>query len=163
MSDLGNFFGAGFDPRSVEPQSDFEVLPPGKYPVLVESAEVKQTKNGDGHYIKLQLSILDGPGKGRKLWDQINIANPSQQCVEIGLRSLAALGQAIGLSAISDTSQLLNKTCEAHVKVRKDVQYGDKNEIRTYSALMQSIIPQQAAPPSQGQPAQSSGKPPWAR
>lgn len=169
MSDLGSFFGSGFDPQSVEPQGDFEVLTPGKYPVFVESAEVKQTKNGDGHYIKLQLSILDGHGKGRKLWDNINIDNPNQKCVEIGLRSLSALGQAIGLNSISDTSQLLNKTCIAHVKVRHDDQYGDKNEIRTYSALTQNPLPEYGrtySPPTIAQPTehvigQKSGKTPW--
>jgi hypothetical protein len=136
VNDLQQIFGGGFDTNSVEPQEDFEVLPPGKYPVLIEKAEVKQTKVGTGNYLALKLSILDGPGKNRKLFDNINIANPSTQCVEIGLRCLAALGQAIGLTAISDTAQLVNKTCVAHVKVK-----GNCNEIRTYSALPQNPNP----------------------
>jgi len=136
MSDLHQFFGNGFDANSIEPQGDFEVLPPGKYPVLIEKAEVKKTKTGDGHYVALVHTILDGPGKNRKLFNNINIDNPSQQCMEIGLRTLAALGQALGLTCISDTSQLVNKTCIAHVKVKDD-----RNEIRTYSALTQNPNP----------------------
>jgi len=131
MSDLQSVFGnSGFDTNSVEPQSDFEVLPPGKYPVLIEKAEVKQTKAGTGHYISLCLCVLDGPAKNRKLFDNINIQNPSQQCVDIGLRQLAALGQAIGLTCVNDTNQLVNKACLAHVKVKDD-----RNEVRTYSKL----------------------------
>jgi hypothetical protein len=136
MNNLQQIFGGGFDTNSVEPQGDFEVLPPDKYPVLIEKAEVRQTKSGTGYYIALCLSILDGPGKNRKLFDNINIANPSTQCVDIGLRTLAALGQAIGLTAISDTNQLVNKTCLAHVKVKDD-----RNEIRTYSTLTQNPNP----------------------
>ena len=137
MFDLQQLFGNnGFDTGSVEPQGDFPVLPPGNYPVLIENAEVKATKKGDGHYIKLTMSVVDGPYKNRKLWDQINIQNPGQQCVEIGLRCLAALGQAIGLASINATEQLLDQVCIAHVKV-KDGQ----NQIRTYSALTPAAVP----------------------
>jgi len=187
--DLSHIFGGGFDTGSVPPQTDYEVLPPGKYPVLIEKAEVKPTKKGDGHYIELTLAVLDGPCKNRRVWDRINVANPNAQCVEIGLRSLAALGQAIGVPHVADTSQLLNQACIAHVKVK-----GEQNEVRTYSALtpagapgvpqvpqqpqypvgqQQPYVPpqqQQAQYPPQQQaiaqptaPPVAGGKPPWAR
>jgi hypothetical protein len=171
MSDLQQIFGNGFDTGSVPPAEDFAAVPPGKYPVVIEKAEVKQTKKGDGHYIELQLSILDGPAKNRKVWDRINIQNPSQQCVEIGLRSLAALGLAVGLASVSDTSQLLNKVCIAHVKVD-----GENNSVRTYSVCGGNQCgPAQTAPPytpttqpqtqqqTQPAPTAAAGKPPWAR
>lgn len=128
---LAGFFGdEGFDPYSIEPQKDFEPISPGKYPVLIEAAECKQTKAGNGFYLKLTLSVLDGQHKGRKVWDNINIENPSAQCVEIGLKTLAALGQAIGIPKLKDESQLLNQVAIAHVKV-KDGQ----NSVRTYSSV----------------------------
>lgn len=177
MSSLGNLydiFGQSFNPADVKPQEDFEVLPPGKYPVLIEAAEIKQTKAGNGHYLKLTMSIIEGPYRNRKIWDQINIQNPSKECVEIGLRSLSAIGRALGLSAIKDTSQLLDKTCVAHVKVK-----GEQNQVRTYSALSQgppitfpyTNLPLSSAPvtnspqkvfnPNPTPPANNSGKPPW--
>ncbi len=133
MGDMQQFFagGQGFDPNSVDPQGDFEVLPPGKYPVQVESAEIKQTKAGTGHYIYVTCKILDGPAKGRLLWDRMNIDNPSQVAVGIGQRCLAALGIAIGVQGqMTDTDQLLGGQCMAHVKVKED-----QNEIRTYSSF----------------------------
>jgi hypothetical protein len=87
---------------------------------LIEKAVVKPTKKGDGHYIELMLSILEGPAKGRKLWDRINIANPNTTCAEIGLRQLSALARAIGVMMVSDTSMLINKACIAHVKVNDE-------------------------------------------
>ena len=184
QGDLTGIFGqSGFDTGSVEPQSDFEVIPPGKYPVLIEKAEVKQTKAGNGHYIKLTLSVIDGQCKNRKVFDNINIDNPNRQCVEIGLRQLAALGLALGIPHIGDTAQLLNLCCIAHVKVK-----AEQNEVRTYSPLtpagapgvpQQPAQPQYAAQPPQqtaphiyqppgptpqyAGPAVGTGKPPWAR
>lgn len=152
MSDIGSFFGGGFDTNSVPPQDDFDVLPPGKYPVLIEKAEVKPTKAGNGYYISLMMTVIDGPFKNRKLWDNINIANPSEKCVEIGLRQLAALGKSIGLQAITDTAELLSKACLAHVKVKDNA-----NEIRTYSSFEDAASVQQ---PPHGQPqlASTSGQ-----
>jgi hypothetical protein len=180
MSDLQKIFNGGFNANSVEPQKDFEVLPPGKYPVMVEKAEVKQTKKQDGHYIELTLCILDGTAKNRKLWDRINIQNPNATCTEIGLRCLAALAQAIGINAVSNTDQLVGRSCLAHVKVKDE-----QNEIRTYSKFddFQSVQPQSTpyphtpAPTSQGASLNQSSasmpgprpeptigyKPPWAR
>lgn len=155
MSDLQQIFGAGFDTHSVEPQSDFEVIPPGKYPVLIEKAVVKPTKKGDGHYVEITLSVLDGPCKNRKVWDRINIQNPSDKCVEIGLRQLAALGQAIHLAAIQDTAQLLNQVCIAHVKVKDE-----QNEVRTYSALEVPGAATSNAPPNPAAPPQYAPLPP---
>lgn len=144
MSDLMNFFGQnGFATDSVEPQSDYEALPPGKYPIAIEKAEVRMTKAGDGNYIWLEMRVLDGKYKSRMVWDQINIVNPNAQCVQISLRTLAALGQAIGIPSITDTDQLLGQVCIAHVKTKDE-----RNNVRTYSTL-----PVQGAPPLQ-QPAQ---------
>ena len=98
MNDLSDLFGSEpFDPFSVEPQSDFPVIKPGKYPVLIKVAEVRQTKKETGHYIYLDMELLDGEGKGQHVFDQINIHNPNTQCVEIGLKELSALVRALGL------------------------------------------------------------------
>ena len=142
MPDLSDLFGGvPFDPATVEPQGDFQVLPPGKYPVLIEGAEVRVTKKQTGHYIYLKMKILDGPGVGRYFFDQINIQNPSTECVEIGLRTLSALGRAIGTGPITDTNQLLNQVVIAHVKVKDE-----QNSVRTYSATGQPAQqPQQVA------------------
>jgi hypothetical protein len=167
---FNNVFGDGFDTHSVEPQSDFALLPPGKYTVVVEKAEVKQTKKGDGHYVALVLSVLDGQYKNRKVFDRINIDNPNQQCVEIGFRCLAALGQALGLTKITDSNQLVNGVCVAHVKVKDE-----QNEVRTYSATNTGQTTDAAVDTAnrtqaikdekQTAPAGTSGgsKPPWAR
>ena len=129
MGDITSFFGGqAFDPGSVEPMTDFAVLPPGKYIVLIEKAEVQATKARDGHFMYLELKVLAGQHKERKLFDRINLHNKNKTCVEIGMRCFAALAQAIGLQAVTDDAQLINQQVVAHVKVK-----GEYNEIRTYS------------------------------
>jgi len=152
-----NFFGDAFDPASHEPTSD--VLAPGKYPVEIEAAEISETKAGNGHYIKVTMCILDGPGKNRKVWDYINIDNPSAECVKIGMRQLSALCQAVGLIALRDTDELLGKTCLAHVKVKDD-----QNSVRTYSSSSAAQPVQQSVqqPGSAYQPAQTPAPVPQA-
>ena len=150
-NDLSAFFGGTpYAFGTVEPQADIDIYPPGKYPVLIEKAEVRQTKKKNGHLIALELQILNGPHRGRKLYDNINIENPSEQCVEIGMRVFEALGRAIGLPAITNTDQLLNQTVVAHVKVDK----GGQNNVRTYSAAGQQTAAPAVAPATPVQPAQ---------
>jgi hypothetical protein len=133
QGDLQDIFGSqGFDPNSVEPQSDFDVLPPGEYPVLIEAAEYKETKKGDGHYVALTMMVLDGQYKGRKLWDNINIHNPNEKTVTIALKAFGALGRAIGVEAITDTSQLLNQVIAVKAVVKKDNIYGERNAVQKY-------------------------------
>ncbi len=131
MSDLGDFFSQQpFFVDSVEPQADYEIIPPGKYVVAIEKAEVQQTKKGTGHFIYLEMAVVDGQYLKRKVFDRINIDNPNAQCVEIGLRCLAALGKAIGLQVVSSVNELVNQVVVAHVKVKND-----QNEVRTYSPV----------------------------
>ncbi len=158
MSNLAAIFGPGFDTNTVEPQGDFDVLPPGKYPVVIDKAEVKQTKKMDGHYLSLTMTVADGGYKGRKLWPKIQIQNPSQECVKIGLRTLSALGKATGVTYISDANQFLGKTCIAHVKVKDE-----QNEIRTYSAMEGPVATQPVAPAPTTQYAVPPQTPPYAQ
>ena len=144
--DLSAFFapqGGAFDTSSVVPLEDFLPLTPGDYPVQIEAAEIKRTKAGDGNFIELRLCVLDGPANGRKLWDRLNIDNPSAKAVEISMRSLAAIGQATGLAVVRDTQELVGKMCLAAVKV--SAKNGD-NEIRTYKPF-DAVAPAAPAAP----------------
>jgi hypothetical protein len=168
MSIFSQVFGNGFDSNSVEPQQDYEVLPPGKYPVVCENAEVKTTKKGDGHYLEVCVQIVDGQYRGRKLWSRMNIDNPSEVAQRIGLSQLAGLCKAVGIAVLSDEKDLLGKSCIANVKVKDE-----QNEIRSWSASG-GVDPEQTAgravrstqPTQPTQPDTSpmpANRPPWAR
>jgi hypothetical protein len=151
QGDISGFFGGqGFDSDSVKPAEDFAVLDAGKYPVQILSADMTQTKKQNGHYLAVKFVVLDGPAKGRNLWDNMNLDNPNETAVDIARRSLSALCKAtIGGDRFVNTNQLLQKTCVASVKIAKD----GSNSIRTYSTFAdaQSVQPaqRQTPPPAQ--------------
>lgn len=147
QGNLSQFFGNNaFDPNSVKPIGDYKAVPAGKYPVLIEAAGMKATKKGDGHYLEVQFVIIDGPSKGERLWDRMNIDNPTAAAVEISQRTLSALCKAtIGDTLLTDDSQFLQKTCIASVTVDAS----GRNSIRTYAPYSnaQSVQPQAPAAP----------------
>ena len=149
--DLTQVFGDdGFDTDSVPAQTNF--LPPGKYPCLVEDAELKENSKGTGLYVKLVLSILEGPHKNRKFFCNINIKHSeSQECVDIGLRTLASLGKALGLSSVTNLNQVRNQVVIAHATVRKE-----QNVVNVFS----SPAAYTAAPVANSTPPSAPSAPP---
>jgi hypothetical protein len=131
MSNWQEIFGPnGFDVDSVEPMKDHSVVPPGKYVVQIERAEMKPNRAATGHFVELVLVILEGEHQKRKMWDRINVSNPSEKCTQMGRAVMSAIGRSLGVSHLQDVSQLLNGILVAHVKVK-----GEQNEVRTYSSL----------------------------
>jgi len=89
----------------------FEVLEPGWYLGAVQKSELMDTKAGTGKYLKLQFKLYGDAsggdnGKGRMVWQNLNLINPNQQAVEIAERELATLCRACGLEAIEDSVEL---------------------------------------------------------
>jgi hypothetical protein len=120
----------GFDATTAPARQSFEAIPPGPYTVLFDKAEIKPTKSGNGHYVEVQMSVIGGPFANRKLWDRINVDNPSAKCVEIGMAAMGQLATAIGLVRVRSTDEIIGKMCLVKVKVKND-----SNEIAKYEPL----------------------------
>ena len=115
--------------QEVEPNK-FDPIPEGWYQVRITGAEVKTTKAGTGQYVSLSYDILGPTHQGRKMWDNINISNPSRVCEEIGEQQMARIRSAIGLPRITDTDQLMNAIIQVKVKIKDD-----KNNVVDYKAI----------------------------
>lgn len=165
MVALGGQYQA--DPNNV--QGDYEPVPPGEYRVHVKESDMVENSRRNGHFIKLDLEILDGEYAGRTLIERLNIDNPNQQAVDIAQRSLNAICVAVGKMSIADTNELHNIPMIAVVKVDPAKPYTDRdgnqqpgspsNSIRTYKPIGSPIS--HAAPASQA--ATSSASAPWKR
>jgi len=141
MSGFADFYGAPLD-TSVAEHSDYSVIPPGDYICQVDKAEVKPTKANNGWLLEVQLTVVDGSYTNRKLWDRINIINPSVEAAAIGKRTLIALGNACGYSTLGQPEDLLQKYCMCHVKVKED-----QNKITDYKPIPQAATPVPVAAP----------------
>ena len=151
MSDIQDVFeGHEFNCDDVEPAGDYEVLPAGEYNAMIDSAEVVATKAGTGFYLKIQFSILEDGYNNRKIFANINLSNPNQTAVEIGMKQLSALGRATGVMKIKDSSELIGQQLRLKLKVKDDATYGPQNEVKAYLPVDGQAKPRhtEAASPS---------------
>ena len=102
-------FNAGqFTPR----YSGSDGLPPGKHPVMIVESEFRPTKdstpNDPRMMLVFTLEAIDGPAKGGKQTDRLNVQNPNQQTVNIAMSQLAAYCAVTGRQGFNDTSEIHN-------------------------------------------------------
>lgn len=106
-----------FNAREVEPdQGRAGPIPAGWYKVLVSSTEVKPTANGE--YIAVTYDVLEGAGKGSKIFTNFNVKNTSEKAMDIGRKQFSALCYAVQRLDITDTDQLKNIPFFVRLKVK---------------------------------------------
>ncbi len=144
-----------FDAAQVEPATDFEPMPAGKYTaVLIESAD-KRTKAGDGSFLEMVFEIIDGSFKGRKIWHRFNLANKNPTAVEIARSQLSALCRAVGVLTPRDSAELHNLPLVIRLTQKAGADGMVRNEIRGFGKRESTA----ATAASQAKP---TGKP-WGR
>lgn len=149
----------GFDANEVEPNSNFDPIPAGKYLAIIVVTEMKPTRNGKGEYLQLELDILDGPHKGRKIWDRLVIKHPSEQTVKIARGTLSSICRAVGVMAPRDSAELHNLPLVVSVGLKKRDDTGELTNVVKGYAKRDS-----GSGPASGPAANAPGSnPPWAR
>jgi hypothetical protein len=134
-----------FNAEAVEPVTAYDVLPKGKYLSMAVASEMKQTKAGTGEYLQITFEVLEGSGKGRKLFERLNIRNQNKQAEEIANRQLSALCHATGVMLLSDSEQLHNIPVVLDVGIEEGRDgYEPQNRIKGYSAAGGSPVHRQA-------------------
>ena len=181
MSDIADTLGGPVIPDEEENSNDFEPIPAAWYPLEIDSAEIKDTKRGDGKYVQLEVTVLGNNHAGRKLWPTITLQNINEKAVAIGRKELAQIGHALRLKVITDCTDLVGGRLMGKVKVTNDEQYGPGNDVSAYKPMEdcaaapafppeEAEAPVQAAttatPPVQAKPAPTKapvarGKRPW--
>lgn len=126
-----------FDARQVAPQTGFEPVPAGWYNVVIDETEMKPTKEGNGSYLKVRYSILDGQYAGRKIYGMITLQNSNPQAVEIGLKQLSAVAHAVGHLLVQHSEELHGKPLKIKVKIRNDKtgEYEPQNSITQWENI----------------------------
>ena len=155
MNDLTEFFGKEQEGFTAEDAPVSFI--PGKLPCIIKAASVEKTKKQTGHYVALRLTPLEGPCK-ETLFVNINIDNPNKDCVDIGLRILTSLREALGLLALTDTDQVVDKIVIAHVKIKDG-----RPDVGAFSApggAQPPVVIAPAPPGLQAPPAQPTLAPP---
>lgn len=146
----------GFNANQVEPTTEFEPIPAGKYLAVITDSEVKPTKSGSGSYLQLAFQVIEGDFKGRFVWARLNLDNANATAVQIARAELSAICRAVGVMTPNDSVELHNLPLVITVKCKKRDDTGDvSNEIKGYAK-------REAAAAAQPQQAPTS-TPPWRR
>lgn len=121
----------------VKPSVDYNVataqrkpLQPGWYTATVENADVKPNKAGTGSFLEVEFSI-----ENRRIREYLNIQHTNPTVQEIGLRELAKLQDACGITQLEDSEQLIAKTLSVRVVIKEDPNYGPTNRINGFARL----------------------------
>ena len=173
MAFLGQTFDANELPQGTG--GNFEPLPEGNYNATITQAELKDTNDKTGQYIKLRLDITGPSHQGRVIFSNLNIKNASAKAEEIGRQQLGDIMRAVGLAKVTDTDQLIGGNLNIKLSIRAartdektGKTYEASNEVKGYRAINGAAAPAAfkvaapaAAPASASAPAKAS--PPWVK
>ena len=151
MAHLNNF-----NANEVEPTSSFEPIPAGKYLAAITDSDLKTTKNGNGSYLQMTFTIIEGEYKNRVLWTRLNLENPNATAVKIARAELSAICRAVGVMTPRDSADLHNLPLVIAVKCKKRDSGEIDNEIAGYAKREMAA----SQPP---QPVAASAPAPWKR
>lgn len=149
-----------FDATTVEAPS-FEALPVGLYEVVITDSKLQETKSGNGTMLVLDLEVISGDYQGRKLWDRLNLVNPSSTAVEIARQTLASICRAVGVQQLTDTAVLHDKPLMASVALRRLPDGTTQNDIKRYQPRPDAAVA--VATPQPVPVAPAARKVPWAK
>lgn len=115
------------------PTNSYELLPKGDYLCMAIASELKPNSKRTGDYLQITFEVLDGPSKGRKIWDRLNIRNANKTAEKIALEALNNLCVATGVMALNDSDQLHNipVILKVDIEAGRDG-YDDQNRVKGY-------------------------------
>lgn len=146
MTDLSFLYSDGFDTDKAAAEAgdgDFGPVPKGWYRCTVYSAEPEDRTSSTGNdytHVKVRLDIEGPSNAGRVIFDNMIVKHPNEVAQGIGRERFATLARAAGLKN-PQPQELVSKTIEAYLKVRKSEQYGDSNEVTLYREAKGAPVP----------------------
>ena len=130
-----SFFDNPITLKDAQESPSFDPVPPGEYTAVVKSAEMKDTKAGDGKYIKLRLDITGPTHTGRVLFSNVTVKNKTAQAETIGRGQLAAILASSGLAQFDHSDQMIGVNVAVDVIIKDDPTYGRGNEVKRFKPL----------------------------
>lgn len=83
-------------------------LPPGRYKGVIVNTEGQNSQSGQGGFLALHLTPIEGPLAGQVHIDRLNLHHTNPKVVQIANEQLSAYCHVTGVFAIQDTAQLHN-------------------------------------------------------
>jgi hypothetical protein len=106
-------------------------IPSGRYTLQAESVEWKLNKQNAGGHYDIKFRVLGPTRANFTFFQKFNTENPSEEAQRIGRDQFTLLSRACGITALTDTDELLNKPFQASLANFHDG-YKQTNKITTY-------------------------------
>lgn len=120
-------------------ETGIPLLPEGLYEVQVETVEVKPTKDGRGQMLSLKYGLAEAAetvngesvSPGFPIFDRVSL-NVTEK-YSPAKRLAAIMDCFIGARTPKlNTEDLIGKSGVVRLKIRRDEQYGESNEVKSY-------------------------------
>lgn len=134
--------GFEIDTDAEDEQPEYGLIPPGHYDVVVAAIAKKATKatkdlpeDEQDRYFEIEFEIMDGPYKGRKIFQNYTVKHSSVNAVNIATQQLKQLLLACNIAGVqSSLRQCLGQVVEVVTTIEqsKDPAYPDKPRIKQF-------------------------------
>lgn len=156
MAQIGNF-----DTNEVTATTGYEAIPPGVYIMKITDSDIKDTKaNPKNKYLWLEHTIIDGPYKNRKIYNNLNKWNTNPAAVNMADAMLKQLCLACGKTTISDSVELHGIMFSARVGIDTKGDRGPQNRIDAY---LSDAAPEAKGTVAAATPSAGGNSAPWSR
>jgi hypothetical protein len=136
-----------FNANEVAPTASLEPVPAGRYVAAIVDSTAKPTRNGTGEYLELAFEILEGPYKGRRVWERLTLQHVNEATVRIARGNLSAICRAVGVMAPTDSSELHDLPLSITVALRKREDNGEMaNSIKGFARREPTASAPRSAP-----------------
>lgn len=139
MSDF-NWTGFNADDKAYD-ADNFAPLPAGWYTAMIGKSEMKDSSKG-GKFLKLEIDIVDGQFKGRKVFHNLNLVNANPQAVEIAKKDLASICRSVGILHPRDSSELHRKPLLIKLSIKPETDaFPAGNDVKGFEPLKKDSAP----------------------
>jgi hypothetical protein len=113
----------GYNPSNTEDYSvGYKEMPDGSHPVMITKHEYKKTRNG-GDMLTLEIECIDGPNKGVKVFENLNVVNSNEVAQNIAHSKLKGYFAAVGSPESIEEGDLMRKPFGIKTKTKQNGEY----------------------------------------
>jgi hypothetical protein len=130
-----------FDVSDVEPGMDFDTpVPVGVYKMRITDIEETTSSKDGKDMLKIELTIINGEYKGRKVWDYIKYSDENSAWKWMQFLEAVGLVKGKKKTGTFDTAKVEGTVIVVKTKIEKSEEYGESSKV----ASMQPLPAEQA-------------------
>lgn len=124
-----------FNPLDYDPSQGQPNWPLGKHPVIIESHEVKGTKDEKNGMLVLNLRVIDGPEAGFTGPYRLNLYHNNEDAAKIAHRQLSAVCHVVGVFQLGPDGTRVDYLYNKPFAIEVGLQKGDEAKEKGYTEI----------------------------